>query len=167
MYRWLLSVFGSGYSPVMPGTCGSAVTAGIILLSALSGNAYVMLGVTIGLAILGFVSTAAFGDKFIEQYGKDPGQIVSDEECGQAVTLLWLWPIEDWSVRGIIVLCLTGFVLFRIFDIIKPSPVRDLEKIKGAWGVLLDDVMAGIYAAVVLQVLWRMGWLNGLMGISS
>ena len=115
-------------------------------------------------AVHGFAVTVLYGDKFIEQYGKDPSQIVSDEQCGQAVTYLgYFWLAgEVAGVKGIIGFAVVGFVLFRLFDIVKPPPVRQLENIRGAWGVLLDDVMAGIYALVVMQILFSVGWLGFL-----
>ena len=165
MYRIWLSVFGAGYLPLMPGTWGSAVVAVVFLLVALlSGLPVVVAGVMLAAAVHGFIVTVAYGDRFIKKYGPDPGQIVSDEQCGQAVTFLWLWPIAAWGTKEIIIFTLAGFLLFRVFDIIKPPPVRQLEKIPGAWGVLLDDVMAGIYAQIILQIVWRMGWLGFLSG---
>ncbi|MBN2375512.1 MAG: phosphatidylglycerophosphatase A, partial [Sedimentisphaerales bacterium] len=115
-------------------------------------------------AVHGFAVTVLYGDKFIEQYGKDPSQIVSDEQCGQAVAYLgYFWLAgEVAGVKGIVGFALVGFVLFRLFDIVKPPPVRQLEKIRGAWGVLLDDVMAGIYALTVMQILFSVGWLEFL-----
>ena len=165
MYRIWLSVFGAGYLPLMPGTWGSVVVAVVFLLAAiLSGLPIVVAGVMLAVAAHGFVVTVAYGDRFIKQYGPDPGQIVSDEQCGQAVTFLWLWPIAAWGTKEIIIFTLAGFLLFRVFDIIKPPPVRQLEKVSGAWGVLLDDVMAGIYAQIILQIVWRLGWLGFLPG---
>ena len=156
MHKIWLSVLGSGFSPVMPGTCGSAVTASVFLLAALlSPSAVVLLTVTGIIAIHGFVVTAVWGDKFISQYGPDPGPIVSDAQCGQAITYLWLWPVAEWSVNQILLITGAGFLIFRCFDIIKPPPVRQLEQIHGVWGIVLDDVMAGIYALICLQVLLR------------
>ena len=119
MYRIWLSVFGAGYLPLMPGTWGSAVVAVVFLLTALLSGSPIVAAVMLAVAIHGFVVTVAYGNQFIEKYGPDPGQIVSDEQCGQAVTFLWLWPIATWGAKETIIFTLTGFLLFRVFDIIK------------------------------------------------
>ena len=160
MYRIWLSVFGAGFSQIVPGTCGSAVVSAVFLAAAVSGvNREVLAGIMLVVAVHGMVVTVAYGDRFIEQYGPDPSAIVSDEQCGQAIT--YLWPVVfAGGIKEMLAFTFTGFVLFRVFDIVKPPPVRQLEKIKGTWGVLLDDVMAGIYALIVLQIVWRFGWLS-------
>lgn len=154
MHRFWVSVFGVGYSPFAPGTCGSAVVAAIFLLAHwLNAPALAVFAIMLAVAIIAFIATVIYGDRAIAQYGPDPGVIVSDEACGQALTYLWLWTIG--STGALVTLTVTGFILFRIFDIVKPPPVRQLEKVKGAWGVLLDDVMAGVYANIALQIIWR------------
>ena len=158
MVRIWLTLFGMGHSPFIPGTCGSAVVAVVFLATAWADVGPLPLaGIMLTVAAHGFLVTILYGDRFIQKYGPDPRQIVSDEQCGQAITYLGLWSfIHD--PKDILILTLVGFILFRIFDILKPPPVRNLEKIKGAWGVLLDDVMAGIYANVLLQIFWYFIW---------
>lgn len=159
MYRVWVSVFGAGYSPFAPGTCGSAVVAvAFVLAYLLSAPAGMILAIMAAVAVVAFIVTARCGDRAIAKYGPDPGVIVSDEACGQAITYLWLWNVDNTS--AFVTIAVAGFLLFRLFDIVKPPPVRQLEKIKGAWGVLLDDIMAGVYAGAVLQVIWRLGWLD-------
>jgi phosphatidylglycerophosphatase A len=154
MYRIWLSVFGTGFSPLISGTCGSAVVALIFTVAALCGlKTGPLLILLIVIAAHGFWVTLKYGHRFIDEFGPDPKQLVSDEQCGQAITYCWLWSFAG-GTQEILSVGVTGFVLFRIFDIIKPPPVRQLESIKGAWGVLLDDVMAGVYAAIVLQLIW-------------
>lgn len=162
MYRMWLSVFGVGYSPLVPGTCGSAVVSALFLAAAWWG--LTEWGLILFLAVVslhGAFVTVLYGDKLIAELGPDPGVIVSDEQCGQAITYMGLWSFAG-EPKEILVIAATGFVLFRLFDIIKPPPVRQLEKVKGAWGVLLDDIMAGIYAAAVLQVIYHSHFLDGL-----
>ena len=78
----------------------------------------------------------------------DPGEVVIDEIVGQIITFLatpkvsWIW-------------LLAGFFLFRAFDIVKPFPARRAERLPGGWGIMLDDVIAGLYALIVLVVLGR------------
>jgi phosphatidylglycerophosphatase A len=81
---------------------------------------------------------------------KDPGLAVVDEVIGQCVTLAGVvrWNWKAW---------LLAFCLFRLFDIVKPFPVRQLERLPGGVGIVADDVGAGIYAALVL---WTLGWFN-------
>ena len=96
--------------------------------------------------------------RFAEQtYGKrDPGQCTIDEWAGQAVTY-FLLPLgagpQDWLMVAAV-----GFFAFRFFDIIKPPPARQLEKLPFGWGVLLDDIVAGFYANLACQLLLRF-WL--------
>lgn len=162
MYKIWLSVFGAGFSPLIPGTCGSAVVTVLFLLLLLLGiGPLPLLLVLLAVAIQGAVVTIAYGDRAIAQYGEDPGMIVSDEQCGQAITYLGFWSLAG-GTKEILAVALAGFVLFRAFDILKPPPVRQLEKVNGAWGVLLDDIMAGIYAGVVLQICYHLGLFSEL-----
>ena len=111
MYRFLLSVFGAGYSPFAPGTCGSAVGALVFLAAGLLGGTPMLIGLMAVLAVWGAMVTVVFGDKAIKELGHDPGLIVSDELCGQALTYLWLWPIARWSGGQFIIFAAAGFVL--------------------------------------------------------
>ena len=157
MHRLWVSVCGVGYSPFAPGTCGSAVVAVLFLLTYLLGApAAMILAIMLVLAAIGFAVTAVYGDRAITTYGPDPGVIVSDEFCGQAITYLWLWNVDDTG--AFITLTIAGFILFRFFDIVKPPPARQLEKLPHGWGVLLDDLAAGIYANIAAQVVLRM-WI--------
>jgi len=163
MYKLLVSAFGVGYSPWAPGTCGSAVvTVLFIAVAMLAGSDGVVAGVLVGGIIYGGVVTVVCGKKAIAHYGDDPCVIVSDEVCGQAIAYLWLWQWSDWSNQQIIIFALAGLALFRLFDITKPPPVNLLDRINNAWGVLLDDVMAGVYANIALQIIWRLGILRFL-----
>lgn len=83
---------------------------------------------------------------------KDPQFVVIDEVAGQLITLIAV-PLE-WKTF------LAGFILFRAFDIVKPPPVRQLEKLPEGTGIVLDDVAAGIYALVVMQLLLHLGLLS-------
>jgi phosphatidylglycerophosphatase A len=80
---------------------------------------------------------------------KDPGEIVVDEVAGQAVALI---PAAFLEGMNICVIATIGFAFFRLFDIVKPQPVKKLEKLPNGWGILADDIMAGIYAAILLTV---------------
>ncbi|MFQ5696622.1 MAG: phosphatidylglycerophosphatase A [Terriglobia bacterium] len=160
---------GLGYAPLAPGTAGSLATAlGYALLhygleSAGQRAEYliVYLLVLAGLALVGLWSTAAALPKWKSQ---DPQAIVIDEALGQwiayagvvAATLLGLPGLGNGGGWKSLV---AGFILFRIFDVWKPFPIRRLERVGGPAGVLLDDALAGGYAAAVTLLLaWR-GWL--------
>jgi phosphatidylglycerophosphatase A len=84
---------------------------------------------------------------------KDPQFVVIDEVAGQLITLIAV-PVSWKSL-------LLGFILFRGFDIVKPPPVRQIEQLPEGSGIVLDDVAAGIYALVVIQVVLHLGWLRG------
>ncbi len=141
--------FGSGYSPVAPGTAGSA--AAIVIAIALheylgfgQGAFAVLAAVTLAPAIWAADATA----KALEV--KDPSVVVVDEVVGQWVSLAGARAF-NWKSY------LFAFVLFRLFDIWKPPPARQLEALPGGLGINADDVMAGLYAALVLFVA---GWFN-------
>lgn len=141
---WVATAAGVGYFPVASGTAGSA--AGVLLFFALGRLALPVYVLTVvALTALGVWAAdrceSAFGEK-------DDGRIVIDEVVGQLITLaplLVLHPphVFSWTV--------TGFVLFRVFDVWKPGPARWLERnLPGGLGVVMDDVMAGIFAALAL-----------------
>jgi len=145
---WIATCAGTGYFPIAPGTAGSAV--GIALVAGLGRipwpapwTAAALLLVAGCLFGLG-VRTAGEAEKFFGRV--DPGQVVIDEVVGQIVTFLG-HPHPSWK------LLIAGFVLFRIFDIIKPFPGRRAEHAPGGWGIMLDDVVAGVYALAGVIVL--------------
>ncbi len=140
------TVLGAGYSPFAPGTMGALVGVLIlyvihILQPELEYFTWGLLLASIIFTLLGVWST----NELEKEWGKDPSKVVVDELVGVWIGLLWI-PI-DWFWL------LLGFGLFRFFDIAKPLFIRRLEKIKGGWGVMLDDVLAGIYTNIVLQIL--------------
>lgn len=137
----LATGFGSGYSPLAPGTAGTVVGLVLFLplsrLPALGQLAAIVL--TFGLGL--FVSTHVCRRLAI----KDPGIVVIDEVVGMWVSLLFL-PLTP-AVAGL------GFLLFRLLDIIKPYPARQFEALPEGLGIMADDVMAGIYVNLVLRVI--------------
>lgn len=138
-YLFLATGFGSGFCPILPGTAGTIVAIPICyLLSPLPWVPHTLIvGLTFFLSV--FVSERAQ-----RHWGKkDDRRIVIDEIMGFLVTM--------WGVPRIPKTVFLGFVFFRVFDILKPPPIRRLEKVEGGYGVVLDDVMAGVYANVLLQ----------------
>ncbi len=156
--RILTSFFGLGFLPVAPGSWGSLPVPIIFgLCASLGVTAGAISVVMAALAVVASVVCVAFSSAAIQACGrKDPGEVVVDEVAGQAVTFLMLPQLDSsgdvWVVAAI------GFVVFRVFDIIKPTPCRQLENLPGGWGILADDLAASVYAAVVLQLCIRF-WL--------
>ncbi|TAM80555.1 MAG: phosphatidylglycerophosphatase A [Acidobacteria bacterium] len=145
---WVASVAGIGYFPFAPGTVGSAV--GIAIVAALDGMPVTNKGrntlLVLAAALIFIVGVWAAGqsEKF---FGRtDPGHVVIDEVVGQMVTFL-LVPHASWK------LLLAGFGLFRVFDVTKPFPVSRAERLPGGWGIMVDDVFAGVYAMLALALL--------------
>jgi len=134
----LSTFFGLGLFPIAPGTLASAVVvlAYRFVLHDLAWPLYILL-----LAVLLLAGTAASALYAAELGRPDPGRIVVDEVCGQLAALT-LMP------SGWIALALT-FAFFRFFDIIKPWPIRRLEKLPGGWGIMADDIGAGLAAAAL------------------
>lgn len=135
-----VSAMGVGLLKGAPGTWGSALTLLLIVLSAWNGWLYAALFFL--LAWAGFWSFAR-----LDGGGKDPGFVVLDEACGMFVAL------AGFSLHPAALLL--GFIYFRIFDILKPFPLRQLERLPGFWGVLLDDLGAGAYAWLLLHLTAR------------
>ena len=138
--RWLASVGGIGYAPRAPGTAGSA--AGLLLILAVGPDP-----VRVGLTILLCACIALLSIRGAERsFGRaDARQIVIDEVVGIAIAV--------WGIPHTWPLLASGFALFRLCDIIKPPPLRALERLPSPWGVLLDDVGAGVYANLLLHLL--------------
>jgi len=92
---------------------------------------------------------------------KDPGEVVADEVAGQAVTFLTIPLVigQGLTTSQIWTIAAAGFLLFRIFDVIKPPPIRKLEKFPQGWGILADDLLAGAYAAIALHICIKL-WLT-------
>ncbi len=141
----LATGFGSGLAPFAPGTAGTLV--GILICLPLIPLPWILrlLLVLALLALSFYVSDQA--EKIYKR--KDDQRIVIDEIIGFQITML---PVEI----NVLSIC-AGFVLFRIFDIWKPFPVRNMQGFPGGWGIVADDVAAGIYAGMVLWLLtyWR------------
>jgi phosphatidylglycerophosphatase A len=139
-----------GYFPVAPGTVGSAAGLAFYLVVWWSKSPIVEAGLIIGLFALG-VWAGSTAEKYFG--GIDPGPIVLDEVVGMLITLAFI-PVD-------LTTALIGFVLFRIFDVVKPFPARRLEALHGGLGVMADDAMAAIYANIALRLVLYLGarWL--------
>ncbi len=151
----LATALGAGYSPIAPGTCGTAVAVPLAWALA-SLPLWQFLVITLAVTLVG-VWAAATADRAWGTH--DSGRIVIDEVAGYLVTVA-LVDRTSWLVLGI------GFVVFRFFDIVKPPPVRWLdENLPGGWGVVLDDVAAGVMGAAVMWALAHFGAFAYLAGL--
>jgi phosphatidylglycerophosphatase A len=157
----IATAFGLGYLPKAPGTWGSlagflvyALTKFVFPLNPLSGGALPMrdqvmwaaitgLPITITIALIG-VWAASRAAEYAHK--KDPQFVVIDEVSGQHLTYLFSLSPLNWKYL------LLGFILFRVFDIWKPFPARQAESLPGGWGIMADDWIAGIYAALGLWI---------------
>ena len=150
MKKIFLTCFGLGNMPIAPGTWGSLPVAAVFLVLAMFAQPVVVAGVMAVVAIASSAACVKFSPDEIAKTGKkDPSFIVIDEVAGQAVTFLiacWFCPENLWVAAG------AGFLLFRVFDIFKPWPCKKLEKLPGGVGILADDLMAGVYAGLLLLV---------------
>jgi len=143
----MATCFGVGRSPFAPGTMGSLACVVLVWLFFPTNW---LLQLLVAVALTG-MSIFSGGWLAIAEGDKDPSMVVSDELAGQWITFMWL-PLgmaHDYKVL------IVGFLLFRIFDIWKPWPANRLEQLPGGFGITLDDVAAGIYANIILQVWLR------------
>ncbi|HEX9655222.1 MAG TPA: phosphatidylglycerophosphatase A [bacterium] len=136
----------SGYLPFSPGTAGSAV--GLVLYWFIPGSESILGSVAI--VPLFFLGVWAAKRVDMATHSHDNQQTVIDEIVGMLITLIFMEKKILWLA--------IGFILFRLFDIFKPYPVRLAEKFPHGWGVMMDDVAAGLYAAAALRLIH---WLAG------
>lgn len=157
--RLLTSCFGLGWLPLAPGTWGSLPPVVIFgLMSWFRASPALITNVMAALVLAGSIVCVEFAPAAIAATGKnDPREVVADEFAGQAVTFLFSPFLSMGSVTGrqILITAFAGFVLFRLFDISKPWPICRLEKYPAGWGILADDLLAGVYAWIVLQICIR------------
>jgi len=144
-HKTVSTVFGLGMAPFAPGTFGAL---GAVLFLYILKLTDTHLGITVysalivALTLLGTWSTS----HVIKEWGDDPSRVVVDEFVGLLIAI-YLLPLSHMNIWG-------AFILFRFFDILKPLGIRYLDtRIKGAWGVMLDDALAGIYSFLVLHAI--------------
>lgn len=131
--------FGSGYSPLIPGTAGSFIALMIFILVPLNNVSWLIICLIV-------FFTGVWAAQIVEkEHGKDPGLVVIDEFVGQWISLLFL--------PRIFLVFIAAFIIFRILDILKPFPANDSQKLAHGWGIMIDDVIAGIYTNLIIQLL--------------
>lgn len=138
--KFIGSGFYTGYSPVVSGTVGSLAA---VLIYFIPG--FEKLFIIIPVILIFLVYGIYIGTKFETVYGKDPSQCTVDEFVGTWISLIAL-PKILWII-------VTAFLIWRILDIIKPQPARSLEKLKGGLGIMIDDVVSGIYTLIIMHLI--------------
>ena len=140
--HWIATCGPVGYLKFAPGTFGSLVGLVLVLIAASHITWFIVF--LLVLILLGIWSSGIASRGFGNH---DPSEVVIDEVCGMMISFLAV-PISFWAV-------LIGFIGFRFFDIVKPQPIRWLEHFPEGFGIVLDDLLAGIYTNVILQILVR------------
>lgn len=147
IYKLIATALGSGYAPYAPGTAGAII--GCVALWLFEKYSFISTTTTpllfIGLIVITIILGIIATDKLEKEWGKDPSKVVIDEVIGMWITMMFV-PFTWLNV-------LIGFILFRFFDIAKPLGIRKLEELGGGLGVMADDMLAGIYANIVLQII--------------
>jgi len=138
----LSTFFYLGYLPLIPGTFGSL--AGIVLIYLINVYALNYVLLTLGITAIGFL-VCGHAEKAMQK--KDPRYVVIDEVSGMLLSLLFI----PYNIKLVII----AFILFRILDTFKPYPAGRLEKLKGSVGIMSDDLIAGAYTNLILQIVIR------------
>jgi phosphatidylglycerophosphatase A len=147
IYILFVTVFGVGFSPFAPGTAGAILACGFLWLFekfhliSTTTSPFLYINLIVVTIILGIIAT----NKLENDWGKDPSKVVIDEVVGMWITMLFI-PLTWLNI-------LIGFILFRFFDIAKPLGIKKMEDLGGGLGVMADDMLAGIYANIVLQII--------------
>jgi len=142
LIKLIASCFYLGYVPFIPGTIASAAALGLYFL--FRGNFYLYTILLVVVSALGFLS-AGRAEKLFQE--KDSSKIVIDEVAGLLLAF--------WGLRLDLALILAGFFIFRALDGIKPPPANRIEELAGSPGVMGDDLIAGLYTNIVLQIVTR------------
>ena len=148
--RICTSCFGLGLLPAAPGTWGSAPAAVLLWLMASYGASQVLITAAMSAVVLAASAACIrFAPGVIAETGsKDPSEVVADELAGQGLTFLVFYTF--CGSENVIIAAVSGFILFRIFDIIKPWPINKLEKLPAGWGILADDLGAALAAGALM-----------------
>jgi phosphatidylglycerophosphatase A len=143
----LSTAFGIGYSPIASGTAGSLVTLLVYWFLPVSHNLYFLFLIII-IFFVGVITASVTEKELIKKVGSEKGQdpsiVVIDEVIGMLIAI--------YAIPKTLPFLIAAFILFRVFDILKPFPINASQKIPRGWGIMIDDVIAGIYANILIQL---------------
>lgn len=146
-HNFIATGFGSGYSPIAPGTAGALLAMLIWWGYSLLFSHCISIPVLTFIVIVVFTFAGVWSSSVVEKYwGEDPSRVVVDEMVGTWIALLAVPEGAHWGYM------LTAFVLFRFFDIVKPLGVRKMESLPSGFGIMADDILAGIYGFIVIYL---------------
>ena len=146
MFKLIVTFFYIGNVKIAPGTIASLVTVMIFYVLAKYLNVVSFMLIISAITFLSLIAVGSYTSDLLE---KDKSEIVIDEVIGQSIALLpLLFFIETTS--PIFVMCIISLIFFRFFDIIKPYPINKLDEMNSTFGVIFDDILAGIFAALLL-----------------
>lgn len=147
IHEMIATGLGVGHFPYGPGTMG-ALLAILIWYPITTMTSHITWFVITFTLVVAFTLLGAWSSTVAERYwGEDPSRVVIDEVVGQWITLLAIPAAYSWWH------VLVAFILFRFFDIVKPLGVRQMEQFKGGWGIMADDILAGVYGAILIYLL--------------
>jgi len=158
--RRIATCFGLGWLPVAPGSWGSlppAIVFGLLVYSGVPG--WITTAVMAVFLVVGCVACVLFAPASVAFHGKDdPGEVVVDEFAAQALTFLAVPLVISRNPSGweSLILAGIGFFAFRVLDILKPWPIRELEHLPDGWGVLADDLAAGSLSAILVLIVMKL-----------
>lgn len=141
--RFLGSGFYTGYFPYASGTAGSAAA---LLIYWIPG--FERTGILAAAIVIAIAAGLYIGGKFEALYGKDPAEFTLDEVAGMWITLLFL--------PKTFLISIAGFLVWRVLDVIKPFPANAAERLRGAWGIMMDDIIASIYACLIMHLILQL-----------
>lgn len=146
-HNFIATGFGSGYSPIAPGTAGALLAMLIWWGYSLLFSHCISIPVLTFIVIVVFTFAGVWSSSVVENYwGEDPSRVVVDEMVGTWIALLAVPEGAHWGYM------LAAFVLFRFFDIVKPLGVRKMESLPSGFGIMADDILAGIYGFIVIYL---------------
>lgn len=137
--------FGSGFSPLAPGTAGALLASAVWMLLYYFVPFTALFWITLSLVLIFTIAGVWAANKLEPYWGEDPSRVVVDEMVGVWIPLLAVPNTVNWYWY-----VLAAFILFRAFDIVKPLGVRKMESLPGGVGVMMDDILAGVYSLILL-----------------
>lgn len=167
-----ITVLYSGYAPFASGSWGSLVSVLLFAgawapLSGVLGRWFDAVVIIPGIAVA-CVLSVVWGRWALAKFASgDPKPFVLDEFAGQWIALLLLPPIAFGGWAGFAAVMFGQLFWFRVFDVLKVPPAAQLERLPAGWGVLCDDLAAGVYANIVGQLMWRLTPLASMLGLST